>query len=65
MGEDSLKELWYADSFLKSGGITGAMHQFVLAHLKVIHEEGYEGWLKMVESQRGESPIKFKMWGSP
>ena len=58
-----LEEIWYNDPFLKEGGITGAMHQFVLSHLKVIHEEGVDNWIKMVsESRKGEAPIEVDMW---
>ncbi len=57
-----LEDIWYADPFIKSGGMTGAMHQFVLAHLKVIHEEGHDEWLKMVKKQRNEDPIRVRMW---
>lgn len=54
-----LEETWYDDPFLKEGGITGAMHQFVLSHLKVIHEEGVNNWIKMVsEVRKGEAPIE-------
>ena len=59
-----LEEIWREDAFLKEGGITGAMHQFVLHHLKVISEEGYEGWLKLLEEKGADESSFFmvRMW---
>ena len=36
---------------------TGAMHQAVMQHLRYIHENGYEKWLKYVCDHRKEEPI--------
>jgi hypothetical protein len=58
-----LDEIWDKDPFLKEHGMTGAMVQFTLRHLKAIHEEGFDAWVKMLQEQRkGEQPIEVDMW---
>lgn len=41
---------------------TGAMHQYVMGHLKYIAEHGLQGWHKELQTHRqDEKPIKFNL----
>ncbi len=57
-----LEEIWRNDPFLQEGGITGAMHQYVLHHLKSIAEEGYLTWFQLARDQDPSRIILVKMW---
>ena len=51
-GLRDLEELWFRDPFLEEGGMSGAMHQWAMSHLRYLHKNGYKAWLKHMKKCR-------------